>query len=52
MTLHDNWVGGSGNLQLDLISRHEDVQVNLIIYLSIVQQGPVKPYYIIVRLQH
>ena len=25
--LMNNWVGGSDQLQLDLISRHEDVQV-------------------------
>ena len=27
ITLHDNWVGESGSLELDLISRREDIQV-------------------------
>ena len=26
--LHDIWVGGSGNMQLDFISRHEVLQIN------------------------
>ena len=28
-TLHNNWVGESGTLELDLISRREDVQVSI-----------------------
>ena len=27
--LENNWVGGTGQLQLDLVSRREDVQVTL-----------------------